>query len=108
MAAAALIALAGCSMITDLWTGGPKERPRVHEGALALGCDEGKTLLVRMEPGKSAWIILPEREFRLDAAGGAGESRYTNGRATLTVKGGEMSFEEPGSPSLTHCRNSQS
>ena len=108
MAAAALMALAACSTVASLWTGGPKEQPRVREGALALGCDGGKTLLVRIDPGKSAWVILPEREFRLDAAAGTGESRYSNGRATLTATGEEMSFEEPGAPSFTHCRKPQS
>ncbi len=106
VAVAAIAALGGCSMIRDLWSGGPKEQPRVHEGAVTLACDQGKTLVVRMDAGKSAWIIQPEREFRLDAAGG--ESRYTNGKATLTVSGGEMSFDEPGSPALTHCRNPKS
>ncbi len=107
VALAALAALGGCSMIRDLWSGGPKEQSRAHEGALTLACDQGKTLIVRVDAGKSAWIIQPEREFRLDAAGGE-SSRYTNGKATLTVSGAEMSFEEPGSPALTHCRNPQS
>jgi hypothetical protein len=106
VAAVALMALSGCSTIRDLWSGGPRELPRVHEGAVTLACDQSRTLIVRMDAGKSAWIIQPEREFRLDAA--SGESRYSNGRATLTVSGGEMSFEESGSPALTHCRNPQS
>ncbi len=104
MAVAALAALAACSTIADLWNGGPKELSRTHEGAVALACDSGRTLLVRLEPGKSAWVILPEREFRLDAASGGGETRYTNGRETLTVSEGEMSLEDPGSPPFTHCR----
>ena len=108
IAVAALAVLSGCTMIRDLWSGGPREQPRVHEGAVSLACDQGKTLLVRLDAGKSAWIILPEREFRLDAAAGAGESRYTNGRATLTVNGGEMSLEETGSPTFAHCRNPKS
>ncbi len=108
LAAGALLALGACSTITDLWTGGPKERPRVQEGVVTLSCDGGKPLQVRMEPGgKSAWIIFPDREFRLDAVAGAGDTRYSNGRTTLLVQGEQMSLEEGGVPSFSNCRKPQ-
>jgi hypothetical protein len=102
-AVVALLLLAGCSTITDIWTGGPREQPRVRKDATQLACDAGKTLLVRRDPG-SIWMILPDREFRLDAVEGSGE-RYSNGRTTLTITGGtEVSVEEAGAPLFSACR----
>jgi hypothetical protein len=109
MAAGALAATAACSMITDLWTGGPKELPRVREDALSMSCDAGRTLVVRIEPeGKAAWIILPEREFRLDRVANSADTRYTNGRTTLVVTDDRLSVEESGVPAFSNCRKPQS
>jgi hypothetical protein len=102
-AAAALVLIAGCSTIGEIWTGGPREQSRVRRDATQLACDAGKTLMVRREPG-SIWMILPDREFRLDAVQGAGD-RYSNGRTTLTIAGGsEVSVEEAGAPQFSACR----
>jgi hypothetical protein len=102
-AAVGLLLLAGCSSIGELWTGGPREQSRVRKDATQLACDAGKTLMVRRQPD-SIWMILPEREFRLDAVPGAGE-RYSNGRTTLTIAGGsEVSVEEGGAPLFSACR----
>ena len=90
--------------VKDLWTGGPKELSRVREDAVSLNCDAGKVLVLRVEPdGKSAWIIFPDREFRLDRVEGTGDARYSNGRTTLEVKGGQYSLEEGGTATLANC-----
>jgi membrane-bound inhibitor of C-type lysozyme len=108
IAALALLATGACSTLGNLWTGGPRELPRVRDDAAAMSCEAGKTLLVRMEPGgKSAWIILPEREFRLDLVQGAADTRYSNGRTTLVVQGDQVSVEEGGVPSFANCRKRQ-
>ena len=79
----------------------------MREGAVSLKCDSAKMLTVRIEPeGKSAWIIFPEREFRLDRVDDAGAVRYSNGRTTLLVKGGQMSVEEGGAASFAECKPS--
>jgi hypothetical protein len=101
LAALPLLALAGCTTIEELWRGGPRELSRVRPDVTQLACEGGRTLSVRIEPGsKSAWIILPDREFRLDAVAGG----YSNGRSMLAVKGDVMSLEDPGSPSLAGCK----
>lgn len=107
MGLVALLATGACSTLGNLWGGGgPKELPRVRDDAVAMSCDAGKTLLVRMEPGgKSAWIILPDREFRLDLV--PGDTRYSNGRTTLIVKGDQVSVEEGGASSFANCRKPQ-
>ena len=88
--------------------GGPRELSRVRSDALAMSCEAGKTLLVRMDPaGQSAWIILPEREFRLDLTPGAADTRYSNGRTTLIIRGEQATLEESGAPSLANCRGPQ-
>jgi hypothetical protein len=108
LAAVALLATGACSTIGNLWSGGPRELPRARADAVTMSCDAGKTLLVRMEPGgKSAWIILPEREFRLDRVSDAADTRYSNGRTTLLVRDERMSLEESGAPGLANCRKPQ-
>ena len=103
MSLVALLATGACSTLGNLWGADPTELPRLRDGAVAMSCDAGKTLLVRMEPGgKSAWIIMPDREFRLDLV--PGDTRYSNGKTTLIVKGDQMSLEEGGTSSLANCR----
>jgi hypothetical protein len=104
IAALLLPAVAGCSTFSDLWRGGPRELSRARPDVLELHCAGGRTLALRMEPAsRAAWIILPDREFRLDAVAGD-PARYSNGRTTLLDKGGEMSLEEGGVASVSGCR----
>ena len=100
-----LVLLGGCGTISDLWQGGPREQSRVRKDAIQLACDAGKALQVRRDAG-SIWMILPEREFRLDPVEGAPErERFSNGRTTLTITGGnQVSVEEGGAPQFTGCR----
>lgn len=86
--------LAGCSSanlnLGKLWpVGGGTEQDlsRGPAGATAYACDGGKRLFVRyLDNGAAAWVILPEREFRLNKAASTGATRYSNGNATLEVK----------------------
>lgn len=103
LAAALLCALGGCESLK--WWGGPAEQSRIPRNAVVYQCDGGKKLAVRFdEGGKSAMIIFPEREFRLDQAEGASGTRYTNGRATLYTKGDEARLEEGGSATYDNCK----
>jgi membrane-bound inhibitor of C-type lysozyme len=97
-AAAALAAfLAACA------SGG--ERPRWPADATIYKCDADKELVVQyLEGGKSAMVMYPERDFRLDRVPAASGVRYSNGRTTLHTKGPEAFLEEGGQTLFANCR----
>ena len=74
LVAAAL--LAGCGdMKMKVWPfgdGGPRERSREPLNAAEYQCAAGKRFHLRMiDGGAAAWLILPEREVRLERIGGS-------------------------------------
>ncbi len=88
----------------NVWPFGEKsgERSRVPPGATAYQCDNGRTLYVRyIDNGKAAWVILPEREFRLNPMISASGARYSNGVATLDTRGDEATLSD--GPNVTHA-----
>lgn len=96
--AAALVSaatLAGCGSI-NVWPFGgdaPQERSRVPANAVQYDCPGGKRFHVRwLDGGASAWLILPEREVRLDRTGTA--TRYGNGITTLDIDGGTATLSD--------------
>ena len=101
--------VAGCGGISsvDLWPfgdGSKAERSRVPPNSTAYQCAGNKRFFLRyLDNGAAAWVILPEREFRLDRVQGEG-TRYGNGKAVLTVSGDEMSLLDPPSISYTACK----
>jgi hypothetical protein len=108
MAMAVVVAVAGCGSIDDLFRGGPREQSRVRSDVTEYTCADGKTLSIKMDPGaKAAWVVLPDREYRLDAVAGASD-RYSNGRTTLITTNGETSLEEagatPGAVNVSGCK----
>jgi membrane-bound inhibitor of C-type lysozyme len=100
IAAAVLLALAaGCSS-----SGG--ERPRWPADATIYMCDADKQLVVQyLEDGKSAMVIYPERDFRLDQVAAASGVRYSNGLTTLHTKGPEAFLEEGGQTLFANCKS---
>ena len=79
----------GCGSFS-IWPFGESKSPGVAargpENATEYRCDAGKRFHVRMlEAGKSVWLILPDRQVRLDKSSGAGDGRYTNGIAVLSI-----------------------
>lgn len=97
--------LAGCSSWWP-WGGSSGDVPRVPRGATAYKCDGGKELYVRfMDGGKSAMVIYPEREFRLDGEETGSGARYTNGRTTLLTKGAEAQLEEGSAILYSNCKS---
>lgn len=104
-AAALAVLLGGCAGSWLPWGHSDREQPRrLPEGAVELDCAQGRKLLVRhFADGKSAWIILPDREFRLDRAPGPAE-RYTNGATTLSVDGDASSLDIDGSRQYADCK----
>jgi membrane-bound inhibitor of C-type lysozyme len=104
MIPAVALALVGC---TSWWPGsrGPAEQARYPADARIYQCDAGRQLVVRyLDGGKSAMVMYPEREFRLDQVPAASGARYSNTRTTLHTKGDEAFVEEDGKTVFANCR----
>ena len=74
------ILVGGCSGFnpSSLWPFGSEgsqgREPGPPPNATAYQCEGNRSFYLRMLPGGAAWVILPEREFRLDkATGGEGK-----------------------------------
>jgi len=107
---AALLLNACTSVNVNLWPfGGDKEQDpsRTPAGATAYQCDDGKRLFVRyLDNGAAAWVILPDREFRLNKAATGAGTRYSNGSATLDLKDNEATLVDGAKPSHAGCKAS--
>jgi membrane-bound inhibitor of C-type lysozyme len=109
--ACAALALSACGSVNvNLWPfggGGEHNLSRTPPGASAYQCDEGKRLYVRfLDNGAAAWVILPEREFRLNKAPSDGGTRYSNGSATLELKDGAATLTVGAAVSHADCKAS--
>lgn len=107
--AASTLLLGACSSVSvDLWPfGGGKELDlsRAPAGATAYACEGGRRLFVRyLDNGAAAWVILPEREFRLNKVTPGGGPRYSNGSATLDVKDNEATLFDGAKPTHAGCK----
>ena len=84
--------LAGCGGV-KLWPFGTEEgRVVVPENATQYRCDANRGFYLRFLASGEAWVILPEREFRLDRVANAPGRRYSNGSAVLEL-GAEANVE---------------
>jgi membrane-bound inhibitor of C-type lysozyme len=104
-----LALLAGCGKVSmpSLWPFGDStaERSREPENATAYRCDGGRKLYVRMlDNGAAAWVILPERELRLEKSGAAAGTNYSYRGTLLEIKGSEATLFEGSKPILTGCK----
>lgn len=104
-ATAALAAtLAGCGSV-KVWPFGsdaPQERSRVPANAVEYQCPGGQRFHVRwLDNRASAWLILPDREVRLDRTGTA--TRYGNGITTLDVDDGTATLSDR-ALTLANCK----
>ena len=103
--------LGACSSIgVDLWPfGGGKEQDpsRTPPGATAYACEGGTRLFVRyLDNGAAAWVILPDREFRLNKATSASGTRYSNGNAMLDIKDGAATLSDGAAVTHAGCKAS--
>jgi membrane-bound inhibitor of C-type lysozyme len=97
---AVTITVAGCGSWSPF--SGPTEQSRIPRDAVVYQCEGSKTLAVRIEEnGKSAMVIFPEREFRLDQTDGA---RYSNGRTTLHLEDSGAWLEENQARTYSDCK----
>lgn len=100
--------VAGCSGF-KVWPFGDSEAPRTSRGlenATEYRCDAGKVFHVRyLDAGKSTWLILPERQVRLDRVAGDSGTRYSNGIAELRVSGDEAVLTDGPAISYSGCKS---
>lgn len=97
--------LSGCARINDWWVGEAKELSRKPPGATEYRCAAGKAFFLRTEQGgKSVWLMLPEREFRLEQVGAAAGTRYSNGRTTLNMKDDDAVIDDAGNVTHAECK----
>lgn len=99
--------LSACS--GGLWPFGGSDAPanRIPPGATEYTCAQGKRLLVRLsEDRTSAWVFLPEREFRLDRIDAS--DRYGNGITTLSLQGDSAQLDSEGVRQFADCKRKTS
>jgi len=110
--ACATLMLSACSSVSvvNVWPfGGDKEQDptRTPAGATAYQCVGGKRLFVRyLDNGAAAWVILPDREFRLNKAASTSGTSYSNGNATLDVKDGGATLSDGAAVTYAGCKAS--
>jgi len=104
--ATAVLALSACASV-NVWPFNldKVERSRAPANATAYQCDGGRRLYVRMlDNGTAAWVILPEREIRLEKTGAAAATNYAYRGTLLEIKGTEAALFEGSRPLLTGCK----
>lgn len=112
LACATLTSSACSSVNVSMWPfGGDKEQDpsRTPAGATAYQCEDGKRLFVRyLDNGAAAWVILPDREFRLNRINSGAGTRYSNGSSTLDVKDNEVTLFDGAKLTRVGCKSSGS
>jgi membrane-bound inhibitor of C-type lysozyme len=106
LALTAAVLSSGCSSV-NLWpfgSEGAREYSRTPANATEYQCDGGKRFYVRELQGGSVWIILAERQFRLDKIASPEGTRYGNGTATLDVNGAEATLRDGGAVAFIGCK----
>ena len=110
LACATLMFSACGSVNVNLWPfGGDREQDlsRTPPGATAYACEDGKRLFVRyLDNGAAAWVILPEREFRLNKTASNSGTRYSNGSATLDIKDNGVTLSDGAAVTHAGCKAS--
>jgi len=109
--AGSTLLLGACSSVNlDLlpFTGGKEQDvSRTPPGATAYTCADNNRFFVRyLDNGAAAWVILPDREFRLNKATSDSGARYSNGSATLETKDNEVTLFDGAKPTYTDCKAS--
>ena len=100
--------LAGCGeMKMKVWPfgdSGPRERTRDPSNAMEYQCAAGKRFHLRMiDGGAAAWLILPEREVRLERIGESA-TRYGKGALLLELGTEAVSLADGATISHVNCK----
>ncbi|MBK9018542.1 MAG: hypothetical protein IPL72_00475 [Sulfuritalea sp.] len=106
---AAVALLAGCGeMKVKVWPfggdSGIQERSRAPANATEYQCAGGKRIyLRRLDGGDAVWLILPERELRLDRIGTDG-TRYGKGAMVLQLAENAATLNDGATSPVTGCK----
>jgi len=99
--------LPACSGV-NLWPFGKeevRERSRTPANASEFQCADSKRFYLRLlENGSAAWLILSDREVRLDKVAATTGSRYSNGIAVLNLNGDEATLQDGTGNSFAGCK----
>lgn len=100
--------LAGCGdMKVKVWPfgdSGPRERSRDPANATEYQCTAGKRFYLRLiDGGAAAWLILPEREVRLERIGESG-TRYGKGALLLELGADNVSLVDGATITHVNCK----
>ena len=100
--------LGGCGeMKMKVWPFGdnsPRERSRDPVNATEYQCAAGKRFHLRMiDGGAAAWLILPEREVRLEGIGSGG-TRYGKGGLVLELGADKASLADGAATTYADCK----
>lgn len=99
--------VAGCGSV-NIWPlsdSKPASSPRIPENATQFRCEGGKSFYLRyLDSGKSAWVIYPDRQVRLDKLANDAGGGYSNGIATLKFAGAEASLTDGPGISYRGCK----
>jgi membrane-bound inhibitor of C-type lysozyme len=81
-----------------------QERSRTPANATEYQCAGGKRLYVRMiDGGEDVWLILAERELRLERIGSS--QRYSKGNTVLSLNGNEATVADgTATPPYSACK----
>jgi membrane-bound inhibitor of C-type lysozyme len=81
-----------------------QERSRTPTNATEYQCAGGKRLYIRMlDGGEAVWLILAERELRLERIGSS--QRYSKGNTILSLNGNEAGFADgTATPPYSGCK----
>ena len=86
-----------------------QERSRTPANAIEYQCAAGKRFYVRtLEGGAAVWLILPEREVRLEKLAADAGTRYGNGIAVLELNGSDASLKDGAAVSFAGCKTASS
>lgn len=82
-----------------------QERPRTPANSVEYLCAGNRRFFLRtLEGGAAVWLILPERELRLDRLGAGEGARYSKGNTVLELNGAEATLTNGATPSFTSCK----
>ena len=102
-----LLLLPGCGSV-NLWPFGGESNPDqalIPANAIEFQCAGGKSFYLRyLDNGSAAWIIFPDREFRLDKVASSGGNRYSNGIDTLDVSDKGTTLTDSSGVSFSGCK----
>ena len=80
-----------------------QERSRVPPNATEYQCAGGKRLYIRMlDGGEAVWLILAEREVRLERI--ASTQRYSKGNTILSLNGSEATVADGATTPYSGCK----